>query len=151
MDLQEIYEKSKAQGNSFSQRLLSRFRRSRYAYWSVLTGKNPVIGTSTHEYKKLKAFLIYVGGFSPLVFKSLFIQKAVELTRSNKKLIIIPTLIAMYSIAIPSGALIMYFLIQAWSGLRSMYFASYLGTLAFIIDDPNHRIYKESKIMRNAL
>lgn len=151
MDLESLYKKYTSEKPSSFQRLQSKLGRAFYAYASVLKGTNQVIGGSSHEYKKLKASLLYLGGFSPLFFKNFMTKKAVQLTRSNKRLVVIPALLGMYSIAIPGGVIGMYLVIQAWGGLRSMYFASYLATLAFLIDDPNHRIYKESKIMRNTL
>lgn len=57
----------------------------------------------------------------------------------------------MFGVLIPTGVVTAYGIIQLWSRMRCMYFASYLATLAFWIDDPTHRIYRESKIMRNAI
>ena len=146
MDLEEIYARSAG-----VRRVQAKFMRAGHAYWSVLTGENPVISTSTHQYTKFKSFLLYVGGFAPLLLRSYFVRRAVELTRSNRKIVIVPTVGLMLSLAIPAGVLSTYFAIEAWRGLRSLYFASYVATLTFLIDDPHHRIYKQSKIMRNAL
>mmetsp|Transcript_3696 Transcript_3696/g.7909 ORF Transcript_3696/g.7909 Transcript_3696/m.7909 type:complete len:145 (+) Transcript_3696:25-459(+) len=144
MDLHEIYARH-------SKGLKARFLRAGYAYKSVLTGINPVISASAHDYPKFKAFLIYLGAFTPVLFKNTIIQKSIAFTRSNKRWVVIPTVAACYSVLIPAGASIAYLTILSYSCIRSMYFASYLATLAFFIDDPNHRAYRESKIMRNAL
>jgi hypothetical protein len=51
---------------------------------------NPVVGSSNHEYKKFKAFLLYVGGFMPIFFKNSVLKKAIEITRSNRRMVVIP-------------------------------------------------------------
>lgn len=151
MDLEDLYEKFKTSGNSFTQRMQSRFLRAGYAYYSVLSGENAVISASAHEYGKFKGFLLYVGGFAPLTLNKYFIRRAVEITRSNRKFIIVPLVGVTHIVTSGLGVITMLGAIHLWRGLRSMYFASYLATLAFLIDDPYHKIYKESKIMRNAL
>ena len=151
MDLEEIYEKSKSKGESLTKRIQARFLRAGYAYFSVLSGENAVISASTHEYKKFKGFLLYVGGFAPILLNKYFIRRVVEITKSNRKVVVMPIVGVTHILATGFGVLGMLGAIHLWKALRSMYFASYLSTLAFIIDDPHHRIYKESKIMRNAL
>jgi hypothetical protein len=151
MDLEDIYNKFTDQGGNFAARLKGRFMRSFYAYYTVLSGENTVISASTHEYKKFKAFLLYSAGFAPIMLNKYFIRRAVEITRTNRKLIVVPLVGVTHLIASGLGILSMLAGIHLWQGLRSMYFASYLATLAFIIDDPHHKVYKDSKIMRNAL
>lgn len=149
MDVQDLYAKH-------SKGLRARFLRAGYAYSSVMTGVNPVISGSAHDYPKFKAFVVYLGAFSPVLFKNSIVQRSIALTRSNKRWVVIPvkprqTVAAFYSVLIPAGGLSAYLLVLGYSCVRSMYFASYLATLAFCVDDPNHRVYRESKIMRNAL
>lgn len=151
MDLEEIYEKARSRGDSVYKRGKARVLRAGFAYYSVISGENAVIGASTHEYKKFKSFLLYVGGFAPITLNKYFIRKAVELSKSNRKLIIFPLVCLTHIATSTLGVLTMLASIHLWKALRSVYFASYLATLAFIIEDPHHKIYKDSKIMRNAL
>ena len=72
--------------------LKAKFLRAGWAYRSVLSGANPVIGSSTHEYKKLKAFIIYCGGFAPLLFKNEVFRYAIHLTKSSKKWVVLPVI-----------------------------------------------------------
>lgn len=95
MELDELYTKFSTSGQSACKlyldlSTLNRFKRAGYAYYSVLTGVNPVVGTSNHEYKKFKAFLLYLGGFIPIFFKNSVLKKAIEITRSNRKIVIVP-------------------------------------------------------------
>ena len=151
MNLEEIYEKYQSRSGSFADRLKARFYRAGYAYYSVLSGENVIIAASTHEYNKFKGFLLYVGGFMPLTLNKYYIRRLVEVTRSNRKLVIVPLLGLTHILTSSTGVISMLACIHTWKQLRSMYFASYLGTLAFLIEDPHHKIYKESKIMRNTL
>ena len=90
MDLEEIYGKFRGKGDSFAKRIRARCLRAAYVYSTVLSGENKVISASTHEYNKFKAFLLYVGGFAPILLNKYFIRRAVEITKSNKRLIIVP-------------------------------------------------------------
>jgi hypothetical protein len=110
-----------------------------------------VISSSTHEYKKFKSFLIYLGFFLPVTLNKYYLRKIVEITGSTRKFIVVPLVGATHVVTSLGGGLAAYSGLQVWSVLRSMYFASYLATLAFCVDDPHDKIYKQSKIMRNAL
>ena len=141
---------------SVFERTVRRMRRARFAYWSVMTGANPVIGTSQHQYQRFKNWLLYLSAALPVLFHNSILKSAVRLTRSNRLLLVLPVFpiqatAGLYAVAIPASVTTMFLGIQGWSTMRSMYFASYLATIAFCIDDPNHRIYKTSKIMRNAI
>ena len=151
MNLEEIYHKFNSKGDTLSKRIQARFLRAGYAYYSVLSGINPVIGVSTHEYNKFKSFLLYVSGFAPIMLNKYFIRRAVETTRSNRRIVIMPIVAITHITASCFGVLSMLAAIHTYKTLRSVYFASYLATLAFFIDDPHHKIYRDSKIMRNAL
>lgn len=137
-------------------RLRRKLIRSHFAYKSVLTGANPVIGTSNHQYRKLKNWLLWLSTAVPILCHNSLLKSAIRLTHSNRRIVVIPvpatqTLIALYTAAVPASVSCTYICIQTWTTLRSFYFASYLATLAFCIDDPNHRIYKTSKLMRNTI
>jgi hypothetical protein len=151
MDLEELYEKFQARSGTVLDRTKARFSRAGYAYYSVLSGENVVIAASTHEYGKFKGFLLYVAGFVPITLNRYYIRRVVEVTGSNRRAVVMPLVGITHVFASAAGVGTMLGCIHLWKIVRSMYFASYLATLAFVIDDPHHKIYKESKIMRNTL
>lgn len=151
MNLEDIYERFASDGSTFWNRFTARFRRAGYAYYSVLSGENIVISASTHEYNKFKSFLVYVGIFAPIMLNKYYLRKVVEISGSKNKLFVVPMVATVHLATSALGGLTVMGGIHIWKALRSMYFASYLATLVFIIDDPHDKIYKQSKIMRNAL
>lgn len=151
MNLEDLYERFATDGNTYWSRFSSRFLRAGYAYYSVISGENVIISLSTHEYNKFKSFLVYVGMFAPITLNKYYLRKIVEITRIKSKLFVLPAIVGVHAATSALGGISALGIIHVWKKLRSMYFASYLATLAFIIDDPQDKVYKQSKIMRNAL
>lgn len=151
MELGDLYDKYSSNEPSLILRLKARFLRGSFAYFSVMKGHNIVIASSTHEYKKFKSFLIYLGLFLPVTLNKYYIRKVVEISGSKRKILVVPLVGMTHILTSAAGGLSAYLGLQVWGVLRSIYFASYLATLAFCVDDPHDKVYKQSKIMRNAL
>ena len=128
---------------------MSDFQRAFHSYKSVINGDNPVISVSTHEYKKFKSAIIVGSALIPVLLKNEVYKTAIRITKSNRKAAVIPVSAGLFSVGIPLCGLVGWSAVQAWTLIKRMYFATYLGTICYFIDDPNHRIYRSSRIMRN--
>ena len=67
-------------------RLRRKLVRAHFADKSVLTGANPVIGSSNHPYRRLKNWLLWLSAGLPVLCHSSLIKTAVRLTHSIRPL-----------------------------------------------------------------
>lgn len=149
MNIEEVYEHYSCRSEDIRKRILARFYRAGYVYQSIITGRNVVISVSTHDYNMLKSFMIYLGIFVPITLNKYYLRKVVEISKSTNMRFIVPAVGAVHVVTSALGGSIAFGAINIWKVLRRMYFASYMATLVFLIDDPKDKVYQQSKIMRN--